>query len=162
MSEEVTFRVFRGVGDAHGEALGIITPDVVDSFAATWMPLLKPSRPSMTGGCEHANDNKVAALTPEAINAIKAHFKWILGNTGQKEVTMAYLKKKVDGFDADNHWEIVTALFSALGLAMEHKSKKHAIELLRPVTDVDLQAATTELSAFPLAKYCKKLQKTQA
>ena len=139
------------VMNVHGASFPSIKADGVEAFAAAWLPLLKPADSSGVANGDESKMTKTtrgASLTPEMIASIKSHFKWILGNTGLKEIAMTYLKKKVDGFDSDNHWEIVASLFSALGLASESKSKKQSFELLRPVGDEDLKAAAVELQAF--------------
>ena len=61
---------------------------------------------------------------------------------------MTYLKKKVDGFDAEKDWDIVKSFLAALGLSMESKTKKQSIELVRPTDDGDLKVAMERLQTF--------------
>ena len=128
--------------------LAPLTAANIDMFSEQWLPRLKPPSASAAGTQKDSPDGPPAQLTPDAIIAIKAHFKWILGNTAQKELTVAYLKKKIEGFDADKDWSTVLTLLSALGLAAELKGKKAVFELTRPVNEEVMKAVCEKLNEF--------------
>ena len=103
------------------------------AFTSKWFPLLgaRASPPDPAASASQAAApapepaptppvaDAAARLSPEAANAIRAHFRWIICCCTQADIKKTYVQGRIKGFQAESEeWQTLLNTFVAMGLAV--------------------------------------------
>ena len=96
------------------------------------------------------SDAKEYVVQKEKVQAVKAHFVWILGRTSNVEISKSYIKNMIAGFDVGgDDWEVMKGLIGALGLMKEGpRADSQKFTLLKPKETDDVTHVTEQLAAW--------------